>query len=538
MSKQGRKKGEVKEETRAKKAKKKRETKSLEGRRDEKLVEITPPPKSQIFIQTISRSPRELERIKLKKNELDPFEEVSEPIPEPLQIPQIRVKNGRKKQKIEEKRKGLSENEMPPVKLEVSKKYKLRRSSDVQPKIKKSVESQNGEETESPPSKEYAIHPPQLDVAPFAGGESENPVTQQTDITKVSQGQEKISLEIPDFMEKLLGKSAAETISKNGPFCIIVPKNERRRLDQLLGVICRDVYREREGGKPTPLFRKNMEELRTELEPEWEGEIVIVEEVEGNSERLIQTLEGFFALGTGFLILVSEDPMKLEDKILKEIPTSGLPLSRVEGVDISHDTEVELIKMIRGRLPTRFSRIFGVALMEAVTEFESELIDQYLSYEKLPAPLMERYDDLTTRSPNNIEQAGELHSAMKGFVWVYEWKKHEEKIIPQLETKEEAADVKIESKRYEIETLFGVGDPLSKLTKKINKYKYRVWSDTEVRFVMRNFDILRHLRKLLIFRNRWRKKGVNMEIFGLNLQGLKLIPIGEFKEFVTKFGEI
>ncbi|MCU4139896.1 MAG: hypothetical protein MW690_000786 [Methanophagales archaeon] len=97
--------------------------------------------------------------------------------------------------------------------------------------------------------------------------------------------------------------------------------------------------------------------------------------------------------------------------------------------------------------------------------------------------------------------------------------------IPELETEDRGTDVRIGDKNYEVETLFGVGDVISKLTAKIKKYS----KGEKVYFVFRNLDILRNLKSLSSFKKDWRKADYDVECFGFDFAAGELVPLEAFE---------
>jgi len=338
-----------------------------------------------------------------------------------------------------------------------------------------------------------------------------------------SVGEAEKELELPNFFELLLGKGARK-ISEGGPICIIIEET-KEKYEELIAILCRDIFREKIGGKPTPIYRETIEELRHEFESLVERKLIVVKKVEKSSEYLIQILKGFFSQDMGFLILVSHEPIKLEDEIGKSGELSAniivvSPPPEIEWEGIIDD----FLKIIRGTESFIRAESFGEEFKKAVDTFDDELIEKYLNYKKAPSELKENWDRLTKCSPEDYAQASEIHSAMKAFVWMYEWKNSGKRKNPELETENRGVDVRIEDRNYEVETFFGVGDIMSKLTGKIKKYE----KGDEVYFVLRNLDILRNFPLFSSFRRNWRKAGYEVEFFGLDLDREKLLPLEEF----------
>ena len=312
--------------------------------------------------------------------------------------------------------------------------------------------------------------------------------------------------------------------------CVIVERT-KEKIEEVVAVLCREIYRERRGGKPTPIYKRTVEELRREWDALVERKLIIVEKVSGKKEEiemLREMLKGFFSQDMGFLILVSENPAELEDEIRKielsaNIITVGLP------PEIEHCRD-EILRCIRGKKSgTEEARGFGEAksfgeeFKRSVEIFDEEL-RKYLNYEKAPLELKRDWDRLMACSPESEKEASEEHSAMKAFVWLYEWEKHGKREIPELETEDRGTDVRIGDKNYEVETLFVVGDVISKLTSKIKKYS----KGEKVYFVFRNLDILRNLKSLSSFKRDWKKADYDVECFGFDFAAGELVPLEAF----------
>lgn len=338
-------------------------------------------------------------------------------------------------------------------------------------------------------------------------------------------------LEMPNFFELLLGEGFGR-ISNGKPICIIVEKT-KEKLEELIAVLCRDIYREKVGGKPTPIYRNTIEDLRRDWNTLVERKIIIIKniDVEKSREELFEMLKGFFSQDPGFLILVTSEPHKWEDVIRNVVPSEqivtvgGLP----PGLE---KKEEEILRTVRGKKSIALAMSFGEEFKKSAENFDEEL-RKYLDYQKAPRELRHNRHRLTACSPTDYEKASDEHSAMKAFVWLYEWKRHDKRKIPDLETTDKAADVRIDDNNYEIETLFGIGDATSKLTEKMmNKYKYI--KNEKIYFVLRNLDILRNLPILSTFRRDWRKAGHEVEFFGLDFDRKELVSLDKFVKLVKE----
>lgn len=341
---------------------------------------------------------------------------------------------------------------------------------------------------------------------------------------------EREDLELPNFLEFLLGKGVGR-ISEGKPVCIVVPQT-RDEYEKLIAILCRDIYREKIGGMPMPISRDTIEDLMHELESLTERRIIVIKKIEKVSKELLRILEQFYAQDMGFLILVSSNPTWLKEEIERrgEISPNIITVNPQPEIENYMD---KILSVIRGRdWLTQVERFkeknvsLGEEFKTAIEGLDSELIKKYLNPKRAPEQLRYDWDKLVASSPDGDEDASPVHSAMKAFVWTYEWKKHGKKIIPELEASR-GEDVKVEEegKNYEIETLFGKQDVRGHLTRKVKKYN----KGEEIYFVLRNLDILRNLSLFSSFRGDWRRAGYKVQLFGLDLGNEELVPLEEYE---------
>ncbi len=322
-------------------------------------------------------------------------------------------------------------------------------------------------------------------------------------------------LEEIDFIEFLLGKGSSKILSGK-PFCIIV-ETHPDKYEYIVATICREIYREKRGrNPPQPILVKTVEDFDFEFRADISDQIIIVENAK-YSEVLKRVLSKLPFSSLGFLILVTDKPEELEVMIKKNIPTAEEFLVRVEPTKIDEKVKNKIIEFVKGsKLFKSYS--FGEDFMKAVNDFEKRLME-YLNFSKAPKELKVVWHKLVAKSPDDSEQASEEHSAMKSFVWQYLWRKYSK--VPHLED-ERGVDVSIYNENYEIETFFGCGEPIAKLTEKMKKKFTR---NDKIVFVLRNISILIHAKDLKTFRKTWRDLGYDVEIVGINFDKRNLIPI-------------
>ena len=361
-------------------------------------------------------------------------------------------------------------------------------------------------------------------------------------------------LEIPDFMRLLLGE-AMELIAQDKPICILVRKDPEE-FHKAIATICRDLFRERVGGKPTPIWKHNLEKLLEEWRPIVEGKVVVIENLGIDDEnwrrKLEEMLKCFFSQDYGFLIIVTEDPKKLKYQLQISLPSIS---SQIVIADCSTLARLKhqkphlvgrLLKAISGnklRIENMEIVPLGESIKAAVERFDDHLIKEYLdpikalkSYPELAEQwhkVLTSRLDLSDKSAEN-KLASNIHSALKALISIYEWRKSKGRATIVLEESAKECDVHVSigsgyKRYYEVETLFGIGHVLGKLMKKMEKYKEcRGRKDMEIVFAFRNIDILRHLQLLYHFRRFWRKRGYQVEIIGFNLDKGEPIAFDDF----------
>ncbi len=344
-------------------------------------------------------------------------------------------------------------------------------------------------------------------------------LTKEKDIAESIAGSESKECRHPekiDFIEAILGKGSGKILSGK-PLCVIVEKH-KDKYEYVVATICREIYREKRGlTPPKPVPVKTVDEIEFKIKADVSDQIIIVENAR-YSENLRKTLLKLPFSGLGFLILVTDKPEELEMEIRRNVPTAEEFLLKIEPTKINEDLKVKIIEFIRGsRLLKSYS--FGEDFMKAVDEFEKTLFE-YLDYNKAPNELKIMWHKLMAKSPESTEQASEVHSAMKSLVWQYLWRKYGR--IPKLED-ERGVDISINNENYEIETFYKCGNPIAKLTEKMEKFS----QNDKVFFVLRNISALIHLKELISFKKTWKDLGYSVEILGIDFERRELVTIDE-----------
>lgn len=319
-----------------------------------------------------------------------------------------------------------------------------------------------------------------------------------------------------DFIEFLLGGGSASIFSGK-PLCLLVEKHKRKS-EYLIATVCREIYREIKGGYPQPIPMNSVKDWELKYRTEISNQIVVIRDAE-YSEELEKALSKFPMSDIGFLILVCDNIEELEEEIGRNIPTVRDYITRIEPLQLSKGVEDKIIKFVSGSQLLKHS--FGEDFMNAAKRFDELLKEKYLVYSKAPEELRLNWRRVFAKSPESSDAASKEHSAMKAFTWIYAKRRHEH--IPTLEDSR-GVDVSIRDENYEIESFYGCEEPIAKLMEKVEKFS----KGEKVFFVLRNISIIMHFRDLAIFRNTMRKRGYDVEIFGIDFEKEKLIPLNEF----------
>jgi hypothetical protein len=128
------------------------------------------------------------------------------------------------------------------------------------------------------------------------------------------------------------------------------------------------------------------------------------------------------------------------------------------------------------------------------------------------------------------ENESNIHYWMKVFVYKYliDKKNYSKELI---ETEKQfidvIPDVKVNDIVIEIETLFGTGRPVNKITQTIKKYSDK---NVEVWIVIKNVDVFFHYPELMrLKRNVKDEFNINLEIFTLDVENRDLVSIADVK---------
>lgn len=314
---------------------------------------------------------------------------------------------------------------------------------------------------------------------------------------------------------------------------IVVPDKED--YSEFVAMNFKDIYRNENGGYVYNIVRKkNINELREDFVKQTAmHEIVIVKIgdniLDDDRNYLINIIKNKPYQDLGLIVLAVNNIEKFREEIgtvddiliLKECDFQEL-LKRSKA----------LTKIIRGfsDYPVSLGN-FGDEFKNSLNEFDKK-IEEYSDVLFVEKKLKKFYpkafnyftnnSDLLKATENTSEkEASNIHSGMKGFIYVYEIRNGSNADKVNFEDGKEKADVEIDNKRYEAETLYGRGDITALLARKMKKYKE---GDKEIIFTFRNIDIIRnffYLRNFLV------QNDYKIKICGFDFVQERLISINE-----------
>lgn len=335
-----------------------------------------------------------------------------------------------------------------------------------------------------------------------------------------------------DIHKKLFflgGSSSAEDFK-----IIAVP--DKQEYYEFVAMNFRDVYRIEHGGNVYDVVRKqDIDELKEEFGKQTAShEIVIVKISDGmlnkdNMRYIMDIIKNKPYQGLGLVVFVVSNPAKFRE----EIGTSDDVLI-LEESDFQQllEKSTALTKIIQGfNNYSVSSGNFGDEFKNSIVEFDRK-IEQYKDalfveeklkgFEEALDYFTKNIDLLDATQSSSEKEASDIHSGMKGFIYVCEVKNGNK---AEFEADEEhQADVAAGDKYYEAETLFGRKDVMKLLAEKMKKDGYSS-GNQQIVFTFRNIDIIRNFFYLRQFLKH--NKDSKIEICGFDLEHEKLISLGE-----------
>ncbi len=341
-----------------------------------------------------------------------------------------------------------------------------------------------------------------------------------TSTDKTLKDSEEYELE-HDFLEKFFGITST-SIDIEKPLIILV-----KDIDELYKaamLICREKFLEKRGRLPKSYVVEELRDIERNL-LDIEHEIVTVRGLNYEEDKRIfkNILDSFISKDYGFLIIPTDNPWNLREKIINISPEIE---ERVLVFDkkISKENETNLFKILLGLdIKDEFKKIirgkfFGSNFTDCIDNHFDERLRKELK--KLPEELEINFDKVKTKDESDI------HAGMKVIVWKYLKKTRNKEPILEHVIRENVVDIFIDDECYEIETFFKVSEDggwKSKFTRRLKELE-----GYKVNFVLRNISLLINLKELYEWRNKMKRNGFNVEIYGIDIYNLRLKPISEF----------
>lgn len=380
-------------------------------------------------------------------------------------------------------------------------------------------------------------------------------------------------LEIFEKIIKSDGKFP-RNISNEKPVVIILPQSNNDNYGTTINILCREIFRELAGGLPEGKIRSNEDkDIEKDLRAEYRIEYIDDSRTEYvknryskiktfddfkkciNWEKLSDRLQELIFQGFGFIIFeVKRDFVGMLKTEIEKLTGDRRPQILV----LSPYIEGPSLLIIRKNLPKELdlkpikkeiaSLCWGMVNPQGDDRWSAgKTFDNFFSacenafYEKLkaignsPIKIDGRHipSNLIVKGGEDLDfqhppEESNYHYWMKVFVVKYLIEK--KKIPPgNISTEEPLSpnglipDVRANNVIIEVETLYGTGRPLDKLTKTLRKYRNSVY---DVWIVIKNLDVLFYYPELVQLLECVNKEwNVNCKFFTLDLSRKELIDI-------------
>lgn len=394
-----------------------------------------------------------------------------------------------------------------------------------------------------------------------------------------------VDLEIFEKLFKSMHGNFSQTITNDKPVIIILSQSDNDNYGTTITILCREIFRELIGGLPNGRIRSKGEKKGIEKNLQAEDRIEYIDDNKIEYvkckysniktfdefkecidwEKLSDRLQELIFQGFGFVIFqVKRD---YAERLLEEIerrvgdkkPKIILLSPQIEGqhLDLLRNNSLEGVDLIKVKkkiacalwgfvYPKEDSRwkkgsTFDNFFSACENDFDERLKSIgkspiKINKEKiLPNIIVKDGEDLDFSQPN---EESNYHYWMKVFVVKYLIEKMnipKEKIITEepLEKNGHIPDIKANNIVIEVETLYGTGRPLNKISNTIRKYLRN--PELEVWVVIKNIDVLFYyadmVRLMEDFKKEW---SINCRFLTLNFEKRELIDIEEIKKIVDE----
>ena len=376
----------------------------------------------------------------------------------------------------------------------------------------------------------------------------------------------------PDLFEEFIIKSSPgnfpRNISDDKPVVILLSKSDDDDYGTAVNVFARELFKERAGGLPTGrIWSKGDRDIERDTQAEdhiefidntnteyFESSISKIKKWEKsvNWTRLGDRLQELIYQGFGFIIfqiqeeIIDDFKEKIEELTGDKKPRiivlhpqfegSGIQLTVTsDGKSVYTEDLIEIKKEISKALwgfvnpveDDRWQRgeTFDNFFSACESKFDTEL-------KKIgTTPIKIGSEKIT---PSVLVEDGEnesnIHYWMKVFVYKYLIDKKnysKESIETEKQFNDVIPDIKVNDIVIEIETLFGTGRPVNKITQTIKKYSDK---NVEVWIVIKNVDVFFYYPELMRLKKNVKDQfNINLEIFTLDVENRDLVSIADVK---------
>jgi len=333
--------------------------------------------------------------------------------------------------------------------------------------------------------------------------------------------------------------------------------------------LCKRIYRELEGGEPeaklitTKLDDYDKQEIEKWVDSNGKFQKRIFDiDIDFTSEEIdkssfLDRIEELYSQGLGFVILKADT-----DDQANEVMETLSPL--IIGKR-KHRPKFFVVspKNLDQNIQRKISEMtWGFSMIELCGSFDDYFEKGREQYtDTLRNLLVEKgglFANCTTRNQGQIEgKAGpesDLHYLIKIFIlrnlvhdlYGEEKKLRRDDIIDKIKTEEKLGEARLtpdltknfgKKEVYEVETLFGTGiDPISEIVERVDEYADKQEMEVrKVNFVLDNFTMIRHLRRLKSAYKQF-DKDFDIEISTLDLESGELVTLQKIEEKVREIG--
>lgn len=385
----------------------------------------------------------------------------------------------------------------------------------------------------------------------------------------------------PDLFEEFIVKSSPSNfprnISNDKPVVILLSKSDDDDYNTAVNVFARELFKELAGGLPTgKIWSKGDRDIERDTQAEdhiefidntnteyFESSISKIKnwkkiEESVNWTRLGDRLQELIYQGFGFIIfqiqeeIIDDFKEKIEELTGDKKPQIIVLHPQFEGNGIQY-TATSDGKLDYTEDLIEIKKEISKSLWGFVNPVEDDRWQRGETFDNFFSACESKFDTELKKigttsikigsekiTPSVLVEDGEnesnIHYWMKVFVYKYLIDKKnysKESIETEKQFNDVIPDIKVNDIVIEIETLFGTGRPVNKITHTIKKYSDK---NVEVWIVIKNVDVFFYYPELIILKKNVKDQlNINLEIFTLDVENRDLVSIADVKNRIRPF---